>query len=277
MTIDLSPFDLVLPEPDPDAKEKIIARCASAPTAYENWAPAVASASVSAPDTLAVPLSFELQEAILENLELSPGAIENLSEIVKGVEKMGEKYGFPLFVKTSFTSNKHEWVDSCCLKSADPKTVLDQLANIVGYQGFSPYPVSPSILIRQMLETDPAFHAFNGMPVTQEFRFFAGKGKVEGYQAYWPAISIQNPSINEWEPKLADMNKLAPEDLAKLVVMAEEVTKRLRGDWSVDFLKDRHGKWWLIDMAEAGLSYRNEEEFRKVGSRHQPDISPDFG
>lgn len=75
------------------------------------------------------------------------------------------------------SSNKHDWVDSCCLKSANPKAVLDQLANIVGYQGFSPYPVSPSLLIRQMLEAAPAFHAFNGMPMTQEFRFFASKGK----------------------------------------------------------------------------------------------------
>lgn len=269
-------LDIMLPEPDPDAKEKVIERCASAPTAYENWAPAVALARVSAPDTVAVPLSFELQEAILENLKLSPAAMENLQCIVDEVEAMGVKHGFPLFIKTSFASNKHEWVASCCLQSADPDTVLNQLANIVGHQGFSPYPVSSSLLVREMLDTEPAFHAFEGMPITQEFRLFAGDGKVEGYQPYWPAHTIKNPSLEDWANRLEGISNIKPDDLKHLVAMASAVTSNLEGDWSVDFLKDRHGKWWLIDMAEASLSFKCQIGFRTIAKQRDLDDSPEL-
>lgn len=59
--------------------------------------------------------------------------------------------------------------------------------------------------------------------------------------------------------------------------MAEAVTKHLEGDRSVDFLRDRHGKWRLIDMAEGALSYRNEAEFHKLDLRHRKDNSPEIG
>ena len=260
-------LDLVIevPTPDPDAKNKAIARCTEAPTAYENWAPAVASSGVSAPDTVMVPLSFDLQEAMLDGKDIPDELQSNIDEIVKAVELMGAKHGFPVFIKTSFVSHKHDWVNTCCLGTADRETVIKHMENIVGFQGFSDYMVSPSLLIRQMLETDAEFHAFYGkMPVTQEFRFFASKGKVEGYQPYWPERSIENASVTDWAERLKKISTLGPRDQARLIDMAANVTRRLEGEWSVDFLKDRHGKWWLIDMAEGARSYRNDAEFIKV-------------
>jgi hypothetical protein len=261
--IDLPVF--LFDAPDPEAKNKTIARCKEAPTAYENWAPAVASAGVSAPDTLMVALSYELQEEIIDGLEMSEASQKNIDEIIKAVEQMGAKHGFPLFIKTSFFSNKHGWKHTCELASADRDTIISHLDNIVSIQGFSPYMVSPSLLVRQMLETDAIFHAFEGMmPVTQEFRFFASKGKVEGFQPYWPKHSIKDASVTDWPERLEKISKLGPRDQEKLTEMAASITRRLEGDWSVDFLRDRHGKWWLIDMAEGQLSYRNEAEFVKV-------------
>lgn len=274
---DLSPFDLVLPEPDPNMKEKMLERCRTAPTAYENWAPAVEKAGVRAPDTMTVPLTFELQEAFLEGYDLSTEAIENIDAIVNVVEEMGAKHGFPLFIKTSYTSHKHDWSRSCCLASADRTVIIQQLANIVEYQGFSPYPMSPSLLIRQMLETSPAFHAFGGMPITQEFRFFGGKGKVQGYQPYWPEDYIKEPSIQDWKAKLSVISRLSTLERKKLMLATECVTDHLEGDWSVDFLKDRHGKWWLIDMAEAGLSYKNEKDFVQFSDHPSHDDEPTMG
>ena len=72
------------------------------------------------------------------------------------------------------------------------------------------------------------------------------------------------------------MNKLGPRDLSRLVGMAEAVTKRLDGEWSVDFLKDRHGKRWFIYMAEGALSYRNEDDFVAVSGMHEIDSNPSF-
>jgi hypothetical protein len=263
--VSLSEFVFELPGPDPDALSKEIARCIAAPTAYENWAPAVASAGVSAPDTVAVPLSFDLQELMLDGKNIPDEFQANIDEIVKAVAMMGEKHGFPVFIKTSFVSNKHDWLKSCCLASADRDTVIKHLESIVGLQGFTDYLIAPSLLVRQMLETEAAFHAFYGkMPVTQEFRFFASKGKVEGYQAYWPEKEIKDPSVTDWKERLKQIAVLGPRDQARLIEMAANVTRRLDGEWSVDFLKDRHGKWWLIDMAEGSRSYRNVAEFIKV-------------
>jgi hypothetical protein len=263
--VSLSEFVCVLPEPDPDALSKEIARCIEAPTAYENWAPAVASAGVSAPDTVVVPLSFDLQELMLDGKSIPDEFQANIDEIVKAVAMMGEKHGFPVFIKTSFVSNKHDWLKSCCLASADRDTVIEHLESIVGLQGFTDYLIAPSLLVRQMLETEPAFHAFYGrMPVTQEFRFFASKGKVDGYQAYWPEKAIEEPSVEDWKDRLKQISVLGQRDQARLIEMAASVTRRLEGEWSVDFLKDRHGKWWLIDMAEGSRSFRNVAEFIKV-------------
>ena len=39
---------------------------------------------------------------------------------------------------------------------------------------------------------------------------------------------------------------------------ANKVTGQLGGAWSVDFLCDVDGTWWLTDMALAGMSYHWE-------------------
>ena len=266
----------LLPEPESEqgALKRIVERCNASPTAYENWAPAVKKAGVSSPATRVVPLSTALQLSFLENHPETQEMTENLDQIVQAVEEMGKQYGFPLFIKTSFTSNKHYWDETCCLPSADRETVFKHIAEIVFYQGFSPYPFSSSLLIRQMLETEAAFHAFGNMPVTKEFRFFAGSGKVEGYQPYWPkeAIEDHGPSVEDWEQKLEALSTLDDKDFNQLEKMAKAITSHLEGDWSVDFLKDRHGKWWLIDMAEARISYRNVLGFKTI--EKASDLAP---
>jgi hypothetical protein len=271
---------MFVPEPEPKSEEsalkRIMERCQAAPTAYENWAPAVEKAGVSSPATRVVPLTTALQLSFLDGYPETQEMTDNLDQIVQAVEEMGKLHGFPLFIKTSFTSNKHYWEESCCLASADRETVIKHIGEIVFYQGMSPYPFSSSLLIRQMLETEAAFHAFGNMPVTKEFRFFAGHGQVEGYQPYWPKEAIKGhaPTAKDWEQKLEAISALDDKDFNQLEKMAKAITRHLDGDWSVDFLQDRHGKWWLIDMAEARMSYRNVLGFKTI--KKDDELSPQF-
>lgn len=242
----------------PKPIEDLIQECAQSPTAYDNWAPAVSKCGVLAPATFAAPLGAELQKDIMNySAKLSEKAQGEFDQLIVAISAMGETYGYPLFIKTSFTSNKHDWDTTCCLPSADPATVLNHIYGIIQYQAMSQNPVSPSLLIRQMIKTDPAFTAFYGsMPVTQEVRFFSTSGKSNGYQPYWPKHSIIDPSCDDWETMLSEISKISSSELRLLGKMANKVTHELGGYWSVDFLKDKDGKWWLIDMAEGHMSYK---------------------
>ena len=44
-------------------------------------------------------------------------------------------------------------------------------------------------------------------------------------------------------------------EVASLAQDAQGVVDMLGGAWSVDYLEDKEGKWWLIDMALAKHSF----------------------
>ena len=44
-------------------------------------------------------------------------------------------------------------------------------------------------------------------------------------------------------------------DLSELTQMAEYASRHFDGAWSIDFLQDAKGGWWLTDMAIATASY----------------------
>ena len=55
---------------------------------------------------------------------------------------------------------------------------------------------------------------------------------------------------------LKEINHESDEEVEYLTGVCERVAEYLPGiDWSVDFLRDIHGKWWLIDMGEAYKSW----------------------
>jgi hypothetical protein len=65
--------------------------------------------------------------------------------------------------------------------------------------------------------------------------------------------------------------------LEEMVATARNVTASLGGYWSVDFLADKEGKLWLIDMAEGQLSYVNEADYVNLKGKEAekyPDNAP---
>ncbi len=250
----------------PRDPSEILAQAAESPNAFNSWFGAVQACNVLTPATLAVDLLPNIQIELLDGKPLSEESKLFFDGLVEQVQQMGEQYGYPLFIKTSFTSAKHYWSSSCCLKGGDPKEVLSHLYELINFQACcTDQMLSPSLVIREMIETDPVFHAFEGMPVTEEYRVFTKGGEIEGFQPYWPEDSIQNPSCEDWQEKLKTIKSPSQADIAYMSDVASRVSSHLkREDWSIDFLRAKDGRLWLIDMAVAGKSYRNVSEFQAI-------------
>lgn len=307
------------------ATRDIYSECLQVPTAFENWIGAVESLKIPTPNTIMIPCPKSFTMEVTENMSLGEESKALVEAVSQAVRTIGDDTGYPVFIKNSFTSDKHDWLNSCCIHDAHPDVVRKHIASMAYHNAGGPHPYAGMIVVREMLKTNAAFYAFNGMPITPEFRLFATDGKVEGYQPYWPeeafdreptidperqaawdklaqelrenpmqnAVMIaempqhppsrvltavcegiepcreqftvrhHNPLISKEDrtAKLNALKQLSSEDLSMLIGYAEAVTEALGGYWSVDFLQDVNGKWWLIDMAEGNLSFKDQQGF----------------
>jgi hypothetical protein len=250
------------------ALRDIYAECKASPTAFENWIGAVEGLGILSPRSIMVSCPETFTAELMDGLELSQPSEDFLAAVCVAVKTMAEETGYPVFVKNSFTSSKHDWKDSCSFMSNDRDEVLRKLSAMASYLSQAPTPYAGNIIVREMIPTDPVFFAFNEMPVTQEFRVFARDGKVEAYQPYWPleAFVGHEPEEEDWLIRLEGMKVIKPSDLKHLIQQSEAVTAKLGGFWSVDFLKGKDGKWWLIDMAEGNISYVNRADIKVLKS-----------
>lgn len=118
-----------------------------------------------------------------------------------------------------------------------------------------------TIVVREFIYLSYRFRAFGGLPIGCERRYFIRDGKVVCHHAYWvkEAIKFYQQSKNwenlPWQMWLKELNTESEIEVRILTNIAEMVGSILPGSWSVDFAKDRDGKWWLIDMALAEQSW----------------------
>jgi hypothetical protein len=97
-------LDIMLDMATFPAAEEVYERCKASPTAFDNWFPAVEQLNIRTPKTQSLAMGPELQQDIMNGVELSEAAELNLQAICKQIQIMGQEVGFPLFIKTSFTS-----------------------------------------------------------------------------------------------------------------------------------------------------------------------------
>ena len=179
---------------------------------------------------------------------------------VKKVRRTCDKYGFPVFIRCGGLSAKHSWVDTCYVD--DPERLGHQIYRIMervlmvegirlDFDG---------IAVREFLQLEHRFKAFNGMPVAKEFRFFASGGEYECYHPYWPPSTISRPSIDNWYEELKSMQTLTDEEFSLLKGYTAEVATALdrgplgTGWWSIDFCKTIEGEWYITDLATGEVS-----------------------
>lgn len=252
---------IILPTFEMPTEEEQLARrqqaylaAASNPTCFANWYPAVEELGLRAPKSDWIPVTVDIQKEI-ENENLDQ-AMVLLKPIADQVRTFGEAHGYPLFIKNSLFSAKHSWKDSCYIANADVN--IERHIALIFYEWLivgMGAGMARHLVVREFIDAKPQFYAFSDMPITQEFRLFASKGKAYGYQPYWPERAIREPSVEQFQPLLKEISKPSDALLAEMIEMASKLTDALGDDYSVDFLIDRAGKPWLIDVALARSSF----------------------
>ena len=229
------------------------------PTNYEQenknnmayWFPLLKMIKMRVPETILVHTGNCNLAPMVDNQEI-PGLdyfIERLQSAIKEI-------GLPCFLRTGMTSHKHGWKDTCFINSLDKKYLISHVYRLVEYSFMANVvglPLDFSIwAVRKLIPTMPLFTDFNEMPITIERRLFIKSGKVICNHPYWPADCFHQEHS---DTEIEDLQSLSENEEKELTLMAEYVGRYFTGYWSVDFLQDNQGNWWLTDMAVGERSY----------------------
>lgn len=226
------------------------------PTRLSYWFPLVKAAGLPVPETVIIDLRESEQCKSIHTDEKQQAYLDYAA---RQIAERATAAGIfpPYFLRTDFTSGKHDWKRTCHV--TDPDAInqhvyaLWEFSECVDMLGLP----TDVWVVRKMIKTAPLFRAFREMPIVREFRFFMRDGVIEHCQPYWPPKSIIGPSDAYWKLRLEAANQflsLAEQHL--LQELAQAASRAVPGFWSVDFLQGADGDWFLIDMAEGERSYR---------------------
>ena len=214
------------------------------------WFPKVKDLPIPQPKTEFV-LSKDDWWQYLDGKRLPDQDIATLKEAIKAL-------GYPVFMRTDLASGKHQYLNTSYVDSEDK--VLQNLFGLIEQNALRDIWFD-TIVVREFIYLSYRFRAFGGLPIGCERRYFIRDGEVICHHPYWvkEAIKFYQQSKNwenlPWQMWLKELNTESEIEVRILTNIAEMVGSVLPGSWSVDFAKDRDGKWWLIDMALAEQSW----------------------
>jgi hypothetical protein len=188
---------------------------------------------------------------------------EDLSKILDGqnpltwdhfiaeLKAAGEEVGYPCFLRSGHTSDKHSWEETCHITK--PEDFGQHVYNIVEFSECCgiiglPYNV---FSVREWLNGPVIGVAprYCNMPVRREFRIFIRDGMINCGHPYWPTDALLIGGCNEETMAEVDaMNSLVSGDRAPLHALVSKVARVFDGYWSVDCLWTDRG-WFVTDMA----------------------------
>jgi hypothetical protein len=211
------------------------------------WLPKIDGLGFPSPKTIIVPYDHRFFAAGMEDGDDLREPMKALGfEIISACEKVG----WPSFIRTDLGSAKHSGPSAYL--ADNPLSVKQVLYSTIEDQEmkFWTEREGPKVfLVRQFLDLDASFAAFDGLPISREWRFFADGEKVQCYHPYWPESALEGRVDDPlWREKLSNHHSI-PDCFDNLCDMAIGAAGSCGGDWSVDFAMDKAGKWWLIDMA----------------------------
>lgn len=221
------------------------------------WYPLVEGV-VPTPKTVMIPLEGDfnsLDEALSGKKTKDPVMRKLIDSAIRAVDVVG---GYPAFVKGDESAHKHSWLKSCHV--TNKRYMESHIKNLMEFTfmvdiGFD------GVAVREFLHLDYKFHAFNGMPVAREFRFFIKDGAVQCYHPYWFPSCMERPDCEDWLPKLRETQRIDESEvklLSDYSVKISDAVKSLGAEdncWSLDYCIDRKGVWYLTDMAFGPDSY----------------------
>ena len=224
------------------------------------WWPKVEKAKVPKPKTYVIKLK---EKEIIKTLDwLEKGKLP--SKYRNQLKKYGAKLGYPLFLRTDEFSDKWSFTKTCFVASENQ---LEQHALALIDASWMHDLTVRAFFLREYIKPDWKFKAFWGeLPIAPERRYIIRSGKVIEHFPYWPEDAIERPDRENWMELLREMNNETKEEVELLTEYAEEVGRYVKGNWSVDFMKSKDGKWYFIDMAREEVSWKPKKQ-EKLNSK----------
>lgn len=112
------------------------------------------------------------------------------SEYLGALRRAAQRIGYPVFLRTDHTSHKHAYEASCFLLTEG--AFSRHLYEVIIAHGLAfGMPDAAAMAVREWLDLDSSFTAFNGMPVAAERRYFVRDGRVECHHPYWASTDAR--------------------------------------------------------------------------------------
>jgi hypothetical protein len=221
------------------------------------WFPLIEASGLPVPETRIVTTDVDLTDL------LDGQAPVGFEAFLSDLGNAARNIGYPCFLRTGHGSGKHEWAETCFV--ASPNDLGSHVAALVEWSHLVDMMGLPhqTWAVRKLLATKPLFRcqAWYDFPVTREFRVFIRDDNYEADYPYWPADAVEQgrPDDPAWRELLAEASRMSDEDIGEIATLAGWASGAVGGGyWSIDFLQDTAGKWWLTDMADGDRSYRPE-------------------
>lgn len=225
-------------------------------TSLTYWFPKIEAAGLPVPKTIIVELPEDARREVwrvFDGQEMGDAAQPFFDQIKAAADSLG----YPCFLRTSHTSGKHDWENTCFLR--DPERIAQQVVTIIEYGEISCVFGIPhdSWAVREFLPTKPlaVCLAWSNMPVCREFRVFVNDDKVQCWHPYWPLNALQQGGAVD--PDVAYVQLIECSDEAAVLALASRAGAACGGYWSVDILETERG-WYVTDMAEGEQSFHWE-------------------
>lgn len=227
------------------------------PNSAVYWLNRIQSAlSTWVPKSIIVPYDHQRVVDVMEGA----GKYPEWPSVIDAVHNAAAEIGYPVFIRTDLASAKHDGPRA--YKANNASEINKILCRTVEDNELKLWmnPEQPqAFVVRQFLELDSLFNAFGGLPIAREWRLFVSTELLCAHP-YWPedAIDFYVDEPIEWRQGLAELHEPPPErewlELVRQALTAVSLCDKAEA-WSVDFARDKSGKWWLIDMAVAEQSW----------------------
>jgi len=220
--------------------------------AIEYWYPKIKDI-VLTPKTIIIPAESKWDKT--GNYKYVP------KKYVRNIIKEAEGFKFPIFLRASDSSCKHDWKNTCFVKK--PEDLVKHIQYIANeceaLDVFGGVPIT-SFAIREYIEMDSKVKYFRGeMPINPERRYFIYNHKVICNHPYWTTEIIKE---KQYEKILEELNNINNEEKNLLNIHACNIAEVFDDYWSIDFCRAKTGKWYCIDMAVGYKSWHPKCNFK---------------
>jgi len=152
--------------------------------------------------------------------------------------QVGHVLGYPVFVKGTIQSRKHDGWDVCT--AADQEEVARRVSDLLHREGRS----RGYVIVRELVQLRHSRQVGNGFPAGREFRAFVLHGEVVALGYYWDGPDA--------------LSRLSPDEKKTVYALAAEASRRLGVPYiTVDIGQLERGEWIVIEVGDAqfaGLS-----------------------